>query len=151
MADQHKNCPVPAALHASGTSTPAGVVFLSAVRTETGGVASDGVYTSDEYFNPNWKGVRLYINRTVATGTVTVKIQGKDPVTDTWFTITGATTPALTSAIATTLTVYPGITVAAGTGTTSTEISTFLPCLWRVHATVATATTTWSIGAEYLL
>ena len=151
MADQHKNCPVPAQVHASSTSTPAGVVFLSAVRTETGGPASDGVYTSDEYFNANWKGVRLYINRTVATGTVTVSIQGRDPVTDAWFTITGATTAALSSAIATTLTLYPGITAAAGTGTTSTEVSNFLPCAWRVRAVVATATTTWSIGAEYLL
>lgn len=151
MSDQHKNQPVPSTLHASGTSTPAGVIFLSAVRTETGGIAGDGVYDSDERMNGNWKGVRLYINRTVATGTVTVSIQGKDPVTDTWFTITGATTAALSSAIATTLTVYPGITAAAGTATTNTEASTFLPNLWRVHAVVATATTTWSIGAEYLL
>lgn len=151
MADQHKNCPVPSALHASGTSTPAGIIFPSAVRTETGGAASNGVYTSDEYFNANWKGVRLYINRTVATGTVTVAIQGKDPLTDAWFTITGATTAALSSAIATTLTVYPGITASVGDATHSTESSNFLPCLWRVQATVATNTTTWSIGAEYLL
>lgn len=153
MSDMHQNQPVPsttAALQASPT-LPAGVIFPSAIRTQTGGVASDGVYDSDELFNPNCKGVRLYINRTVATGTVTVSIQGRDPVTDAWFTITGATTAALSSAIATTLTIYPGITAGAGTATSSTEVSTFLPCAWRVHVVVATATTTWSIGAEYLL
>lgn len=146
MADLHLNGPTPsttAVLQATPTAT-AGIIFPSAVRAAA-------TYTSDELFNSNWKGVRLFINRTVATGTVTVSIEGRDPVTDTWFTITGATTPALTSAIATTLTVYPGITVAAGTGTTSTEISNFVPSSWRVKAVVATDTTTWSIGAEYLL
>jgi hypothetical protein len=155
MADMHQNQPVPSpgpsTATPSSTNTPNGVIFTSAVRTQTGGVASDGVYDSDELFNANWKGVRLYINRTVATGTLTVSIQGRDPVTDTWFTITGAVTGALSSAIATTLTIYPGITAAAGSGTTSTEVSNFLPCSWRVHAVVASNTTTWSIGAEYLL
>ena len=145
MADMHRNQPVPssATTAVSGTQT-AGIIFPSAVRTAA-------TYTSDELFNANWKGVRLYINRTVATGTVTVSVEGRDPVTDSWFTVTGATTAALSSAIATTLTLYPGITAAAGTGTTSTEASTFLPCAWRVKAVVATDTTTWSIGAEYLL
>lgn len=148
MADMHRNQPVPApgpsSATAVSTNTPNGRIFASAIRTAA-------TYTSDELYNANWKGVRLYIDRTVATGTLTVSIEGRDPVTDSWFTITGATTPALTSAIATTLTVYPGITAAAGTGTTSTEVSTFLPCAWRVKAVVATDTTTWSIGAEYLL
>lgn len=152
MADFHSNRPVPTPLSAgAANNTPDGIIFPSAVRTQTGGVAADGVYDSDEFFNGSCKGVRLYINRTVATGTVTISIQGRDPVTDTWFAITGATTAALSSAIATTLTLYPGITAAAGTATTSTEASTFLPCAWRVHAVVATNTTTWSIGAEYLL
>lgn len=149
----HKNQPVPSTTAALATSNtlPAGVIFVSAVRTQTGGPGADGIFTSDEISNANCKGVRLYINRTVATGTLTVSVEGKDPVTDAWFTITGATTPALTSAIATTLTIYPSITAAVGTGTTSTEVSTFLPSAWRVKAVVATNTTTWSIGAEYLL
>lgn len=121
-----------------------GIIFPSAVRTAA-------TYTSDEMLNTSWRGVKLFINRTVATGTVTVSVEGKDPITDTWFTVTGATTAALSSAIATTLTVYPGITAAAGTGTTSTEASTILPSVWRVKAVVATDTTTWSIGATYLL
>lgn len=148
MADLHKNQPVPSpqpsAAVAAGVAHVQGTIFASAVRTAA-------TYTSDEMFNANAKGIRLYIVRTVATGTLTVSIEGRDPVTDSWVAITGATTPALTSAINTTLTVYPGITVAAGTGTTSTEISNFLPCAWRVKAVVATDTTTWSIGGEYLL
>ena len=147
MADMHRNQPVPSPRPTdaiAGVSHPNGMIFPSAVRTAA-------TYTSDEISNSNWKGVRLYIVRTVATGTLTVSIEGRDPVTDSWVAITGATTPALTSAINTTLTLYPGITAAAGTGTTSTETSTFLPNAWRVKAVVATDTTTWSIGAEYLL
>lgn len=152
MAVLHQNRPVPTPLSAGANNNTAdGIIFPSAVRTETGGIASDGVYDSGELYNAGCKGVRLYINRTVATGTLTVSIQGKNPLTGAWVAITGATTPALTSAIHTTLTVYPGITAAAGTGTTSTEASTFLPCAWRVRAVVATNTTTWSVGAEYLL
>lgn len=128
-----------------------GVIFPSAVRTNTGGVAADGIYDSAELFNANWRGVRLYINRTVATGTLTVSVQGKDPLTGAWIALTGFTTATLTSAIATTLTIYPGIVTVAGTGTTSTEFNGVLPCSWRVHAVVATNTTTWSIGAEYLV
>lgn len=127
-----------------------GVIFASAVRAETGGVASDGVYDSDEFFNTDHRGVRLYINRTVATGTLTISIQGKNPLTDTWVALTGFTTPALTSAIHTTLTIYPGIVTVAGTGTTSTEFNGILPNVWRVHAVVLTNTTTWSMGGEYL-
>jgi hypothetical protein len=158
MADMHKNqwvpSPQPSSATTPGSASPLnreGIIFPSAVRTQTGGPASDGVYTSDPLFNANWKGVRLYLNRTVATGTVTFSVQGQDPVSGSWVAITGATTADLTSAIATTLTLYPGITAAAGTGTTSTEISTFLPTMWRVKAVVSTNTTTWSVGGEYLL
>lgn len=136
---------------ANGPIPGNGVIFPSAVRTQTGGVAADGVYDSDEIFNGSWRGVRLYIDRTVATGTLTISIQGRDPVTDGWTALTGFTTPALTSAIRTTLTIYPGLITVAGTGTTSTEFNGILPSAWRVHAVVATNTTTWSIGAEYLL
>jgi len=142
----HTNGPVPV-----GSSTD-GVVFPSAIRLHTGGVASDGVYDSDAFLNVDHKGVRLYINRTVATGTVTVSIQGKDPISGNWTPVAlDAVTSALSSAILTTLTIYPGITAAAGSATASTERSAFLPNIWRVHAVVATNTTTWSISAEYLL
>lgn len=145
MSDLHKNQPVPSLGNlATSTNNPAGLIFPSVARAAA-------TYTSEELVNVNWKGVRLYIVRTVATGTVTVSIEGRDPVTDSWVAITGATTAALSSAINTTLTLYPGITAAAGTATTSTEASTFLPCAWRVKAVVGTDTTTWSIGGEYLL
>lgn len=143
----HTNSPVPTPgpLDPSvSTNKPAGEIFPSAVRTAA-------TYVSPEMQNVDHKGVRLYIVRTVATGTIVVSIEGRDPVTDSWVAITGATTPSLTSAINTTLTVYPGITAAAGTGTTSTEASTFLPCAWRVKVIVSTDTTTWSIGGEFLL
>lgn len=144
--DMHRNQPTPAPVGVLpvGTNTPEGLIFPSLQRAAA-------TYVSDEIFNPNCKGVRLYINRTAMTGTAAVSVEGRDPVTDTWFVITGATTAALTTAIGTTLTLYPGITAAAGSATTSTEVSTFLPCSWRVKIIVATDVTTLSIGGEYLL
>jgi len=135
------NQPVPSSGEA-GVNLPDGLIFPSLVRAAA-------TYTSQEFHNANWRGVRLYINRTVATGTVTVSVQGRDPVTDTWFPI--GTTVALTSAIATFLTIYPGVAAVVGDGITSTSVDTPLPVSWRVVAVTATDTTTWSIGGEYLL
>lgn len=150
MADMHKNQPVPSPLPsaqvAAGSTNVEGVIFPSASRT--------GTNNSDEMFNANCKGVRLYIDATnvgAGPGTVTVKIQGRDPVTDNWVDITGATTAALNAVQTRTLTLYPGITAAAGSATTNTEVSSFLPCSWRVVATVAVNAVVFSIGGEYLL
>lgn len=148
MADMHFNQPVPIAGTATASgSNVAGLIFPSASRAAA-------AYNSDELFNPNCKGVRLYIDMTnvgAGPGTVVAKIQGRDPVTDTWVDITGATTAALNAVQTKTLTVYPGITAAAGAAGVSTEVSSFVPTSWRVVATVATNAVTFSIGAEYLL
>ena len=145
MADMHRNQPVPTTgALAVNSTTPAGQIFPSLVRAA-------GTYTSEELFNPNWKGVRLYLNRTVATGTVVFSIEGRDPVSDSWVAVPTAFTPSLTSAILTTLTIYPGLLLILGSATTSTEVNGFLPCSWRVKAVTSTDTTTWSVGAEYLL
>jgi hypothetical protein len=153
MASAH-NQPVPSPQPSAGiaSNSPDGIVFLSASRSQTGGPGSDGIYLSDEMYNPVCKGVRLYVDVTVPNGgTVTVKIQTRDPFTDKWVNLTAATTGAIATTITPTLTVYPGITVVPPSATVNTETSNFLSLSWRIVATVATAAVTFSIGAEYLL
>ncbi len=95
-------------------------------------------------------------------GTVTVKIQVRDPNSDTWADLTtanaagatvGVTTAALTETAAQLrlLTVYPGLLYSIGTATTNTEINAHLGTSWRVVATVGTDEVEFSVGAEYLL
>lgn len=154
MSDLHQNQPVPSpgpsTATPSSTNTPNGRIFASVLR-------SAATYTSDELFNPNTKGVRLFVDATVVAGggTLIVSVEVRDPVTDTWVPITSATSPTGVNAWASVqtrlLTLYPGITAAAGTATTNTEVSTHLGCAWRVKAVVGTADVTFSIGAEYLL
>jgi hypothetical protein len=150
MASAH-NQPVPSPLPSSAsdaaTNQPDGIIFPSAARTVAG-----SPYTSDEMYNPVCKGVRLYIKITSSGAeTVTVKIQTRDPNSDTWVDLTAAVSAALTSNQTRTLTVYPGIATAAGTATTNTEASEHLGLSWRVVATVGGATATFSVGGEYIL
>lgn len=150
----HFNRPVPSPLPTSATpsstNSPDGVIFVSASRT-------DGAYTSDEMYNASARGVRVYIKVTSAgVGNVTTKIQTRDPNTDTWVDLKGATTGAMATAETLTLTVYPGIAAAAGNATTSTEVNNILGTAWRIVSTVAASAgdsdlgVTFSVGAEYL-
>jgi predicted regulator of Ras-like GTPase activity (Roadblock/LC7/MglB family) len=150
MASTHVNQPVPTSgANAVASTLTAGIIFPSASRT-------NATYNSDELFNPCAKGVRLYIDITNVggAGTLVVKIQTRDPLTDTWVDVKAATTSVATpfaSVQTKTLTVYPGITVAAGDATTSTEISNFVSTNWRVVAIVGVNAVSFSVGAEYLL
>jgi len=150
MATSNVNQPVPiAGTVAVGSSNTAGAIFVSAARTHTGGVASDGIYASDEIQNPGAKGVRLFVVVANGSGTVVVKIQVKDPVTDTFIDLTGATTAALNNTAGAYLTVYPGLTGTADIATAA--INQHLGSSWRAVATVAVATETFSVGGDYLL
>lgn len=148
--DMHRNQPVPSpqpSQAVSGAGTPDGIIFPSLSRAAA-------TYNSDEMFNPNCKGVRLYVDATVVgggPGTLVITIQGRDPLTDNWVAITGAVSAAWNAVQTRTLTVYPGLTTAAGTATTNTEANNFLPCAWRINVVVAVNAVTFSIGAEYLL
>ncbi len=132
----------------------AGIVFGSQVRDQTGasGGSTGGVYTSQEFYNPTARGVQLNLviaPTGAATGTVTLKLQNIDPVSDTvWTDISGATTAAIngTGALTGTIfTVYPGVL----TGASSANIP--LGPRWRAVATVANASLTFTVGANYLL
>ncbi len=154
-----------------GTPGKSGILFASQVRDATGasGGSASGVYTSGEHYNRSAKGVRLNLviaPTGAATGTVTLKIQVPDPVSDsssgtvwtdlvgllsaaTGFSING--TGALTGAI---FTIYPGLTGiadAASSGTAGTTINQHLGPRWRAVATLANAPLTFTVGADYLM
>jgi hypothetical protein len=146
MADLHTNQPVPSpgpsTATPSSTNTPNGVLFRSATRV----VAA---YNSDEVFNPNCKGVRLFlVNDGAGGGTVALQLQVRDPNTDAWVNLTGAALAATGATAGTILTVYPGLT---GIADAAGNINQHLGPAWRLVATVAVATVTFSVGADYLL
>lgn len=123
-------------------------IFSTLSRSQTGGVASDGVYASDTMVNFNCKGVRLFAVVANGSGTVTVKVQVKNPATGTFVDLAGATTAALNNTAGTIVTIYPGLTgIADSAGVT---INQHLGFEWRLVATVATAAETFSIAATYL-
>jgi len=147
MASTHVNQPVPTSgANAAASTLTAGIIFPSLSRT-------NATYNSDDLFNPCAKGVRLFIDITSVggAGTLVVKIQCKDPLTDNYVDITTATSVSFTATGTRTLTVYPGITAAVGGANGSTEASQFISSQWRVVATVGTNAVTFSIGADYLL
>lgn len=102
------------------TVTPLG----SAARTDT-------TVTSGDFGNFGYRGAHFVINVSTFTGgTYTPKIQGKDPVTGTYYDILVG--PAIAATGATVLKVYPGIaTIVNGAA------SDVLPQTWRVVLTGA--------------
>lgn len=157
---QNINEPVPGiggVATATGAVAKSGVIFASQVRSFTGasGGTASGVYVSQEFYNPSAKGVRfnLVIAPTgPATGTVTLKLQVIDPVSNTvWTDVSGATTAAIagTGALTGTLmTIYPGL---SGIANAADIVNGFVGPRWRAVATVALDALTFTVGADYLL
>ncbi len=96
---------------------------------------------STDQNNTNGKGVHVHINITAWTaGSITVTIQGKDPVSGTYYTILASAALAATGL--TVLRVHPGLTAVA-----NLAANDFLPRVWRVAVTVGTADSiTYSVG-----
>lgn len=139
MAFSNMPVPYPGAAAAGDATAKAGTIFPSAARAAT-------TYTSNEIYNGIFPGVRLFIDITNANGgTVTAKIQNLDPVSGNWVDLGGGVSAALGTNGTSTLTVYPGVSESA-----NVDIADPLGQRWRVSVTVATATVTFSIGAEYL-
>lgn len=115
-----------------------GVIFASASRNA-------GTYTTSDFFAPDVNGLRLYIDLTSVggAGTVTVTIQGKDPVTGNYVAI--AASAALAAVATTILTLAPGVTETA-----NVDIGDPLPSIWRLSVVVGGNAVTFSIGGEYL-
>ena len=132
-------------------STDLGAIFATAARLHTldaSGLGA-GIYASAEFTNPDAKGIRIFSVVANGSGTVTVKLQVKNPYTDGWLDLTGAATAALNNNTGVFLTVYPGITGIADAA--NTIVNMHLGSTWRAVATVATATETFSVAGDYLL
>lgn len=120
-----------------------GVIFPSASRTAA-------AYNSQEYVNPDCKGIRIFSTNDAAGGsTVTVKVQVRMPGTTNWTDLAGAATGTLNAVTGSLLTIYPGLTgIADAAGIT---INQHLGLSWRLVLTIGTATGTSQVSAHYLV
>jgi hypothetical protein len=112
-------------------------LLASSVRTAT--------TNSADQLNQGWRGVHVLMNVTVAPGvdSITLNIQGKDPVSGVYYNI--LTGLAETTTGMKVYKVYPGIgTIANGSA------SDLLPEQWRVSVTHSAGTSfTYSVGYFY--
>lgn len=114
-------------------------LFPSAARTATA--------NTDDVINDGARGVHLVINVTAAAATPSVvfTIQGKDELSDAYYTILESA--AITGTGTTVLKVFPGATAAA-----NTVANDCLPRVWRLLATAADADSlTYSVGGSTLV
>lgn len=127
----------------SAPESPSGTIFKSQVYA----IASSP-FNSPEMDNAAWKGVKLFVNTTAVggAGTVTVKIQSKDPTSGVWVDVPLATTPAIATNTNTTLLVYPGVLETVG----ENEIAASIGRPWRVVMTIGGNDVTCSVGGIYL-
>ena len=102
----------------------------------------------------NWvsKGVRLFLDITVAAGTsptLDIKVQVKDPLTNNYHDLTGAAFAQKVTTGQDELVIYPGI------GETANKaVSDVLSRTWRTVATItgsAGQTFTYTLAAEYIV
>lgn len=106
---------------------------LGALVTLT--AAASGSASPDQLNSRN-RGVTVGINVTAMTGTspaLTVTVQGKDPVSGTYYTLLAS--PSITATGYSTLVVYPGVAVTA-----NQSASVPLPQQWRVLTAVSGTT-----------
>lgn len=114
------------------------VVLASAARTTT--------QTQADQTNYNHRGIIVVLDMTVVgTGSVTLEIDAKDPVSGKYYAVlTGA---AVTTNSTNIYRVYPGLTAAANA--TANDV---LPRTWRVKVTANNANSaTYSVGAMLIL
>lgn len=108
-------------------------------------------FNSDVQFNDIYRGLRLALNISAASGTtptLVMKLQHRDFVSGNWIDITGAATASQTGTGTVDLVVYPGIT-----GTANSRVNDVLPRTWRAVFTIGgtTPSFTFSLGACYQL
>ena len=115
------------------------VTLINAVATTTTQVSSDQT-------NNYGRGVIVYLNMaTVGTGSVTLTIQGKDPVSGTYYTLLAGA--AVITNVFNTYTVYPGAPVI-----TNVSASSPLPKTWRVSIVANNANAvTYTASAAIIL
>ena len=102
--------------------------------------------TSADQSNHSARGVMVVFDITAVPGTdtVTLTIQGKDPVSGKYFTLLAGASQAATATVV--MRVFPGATAAA-----NLAANDCLPATWRVSvAHSASSNFTYSVGAVYL-
>jgi hypothetical protein len=107
--------------------------------TALASAARTAAINSADLTNYNWKGAHIIVNvSSYTSGTLTVTIQGKDPISGSYYSIlVGA---GITSAGITILKVYPGILAAP-----NAAASDIIPRTWRVSCSAVSAT--YSVAA----
>ena len=103
---------------------------------------------SAEFLNNDHKGIQLNINRSAVSGTtptLVVKLQGKDPVSGTWYDILA--TGTINNTGHQTLTIFPG-----APATANVSGNAFLPAMYRIDWTIGgtTPSFTFSVGASLM-
>lgn len=107
--------------------------------------ANPAAGNSGDLDNPDCRGVVVVVDITAFTsGSITVIIEGKDPVSGKYYTLLSSA--ALAAAATTTLTVYPGAVVTANVSANAN-----LPRIYRVRWTVSSPVLTVSIGSNRLV
>lgn len=119
------------------------VVLPSVARTVTA--------NSDDLVNTQYRGVRLFLNISAASGTsptLDLKVQSKDPVSGSYVDVPGAAFAQKTGTGTDDLTIYPGVAETA-----NETVSDVVSRTWRVVATIGgtSPSFTFSVGASYLL
>lgn len=118
-----------------------GTLLASAARTATA--------TSPDQTNYNAKGVQVILAVSLASGTggLSISIQGKDPVSNLYYTIASASTP-ITAIGQFGYEVYPGSTTAGIAGNSITlRVSGLIPKTWRIICSAGDGTSyTYSVG-----
>jgi hypothetical protein len=102
--------------------------------------------TSSDFYADNFKGITVILDVTAAgTSSLTLSIQGKDSVSNKYFTLLAGI--AITANGTSVYTIYPGITPAAGAAT-GAAASSILPATFRVVVTATNANpATYTVGA----
>ena len=100
---------------------------------------------SADQINYNGRGCKVFINITVFSGTsITFTIQGKDPVSSTYYTILAGAAQTGTGTVL--MSVYPSLTASANV--TANDV---LPRTWRLSWAISSATVTATAGGIVLL
>jgi len=102
-------------------------------------------YNSEDQTTAAFKGVIIYLSITALTGTLDLKIQGKDTLTGEYIDVAGCSMPQQSATGIDMLTVYPGIAETA-----NVSVSDRMPTVWRVVTTVGTGPITYSVFATSL-
>lgn len=108
---------------------------------------ASGATNSTDQTNHNNCGLHLIVNVTDVggAGTLTVKLQGKDPISANYYDLPGAATASLVATGTILLSLYPGIAEVA-----NSKISGVLPRTWRAVATVGVNNVTFSVAASVI-